>query len=192
MFDTSDMNLSPEELVAVEALISFNLIPPPGVVRDGKGYARWTEMGTIEAAHREDKVGSKGEQRVQFVAKIKIIPSSSSIPSSNVGKPKFERMLVNFGVLKGKQGAAGQGDIDTEKSMSARSIKKIRQLAVAVGLDLSAGTTNTILDALFPVEGSNASVLLGTKLALSISDCPAKASQYENNQNVDNFLRVEG
>lgn len=188
----SDMNLSPEETAAVDAMTSFNLIVPSSVGRDAKGYARWVEMGTVESANREDKPGNQGEQRTQFVAKIKIVPSGSSTPSDNVGKPKFERMLVNFGVLKGKAGAAGAGSADSERLMSAMSIKKIKQLAVAVGLDLSAGLTGTILDALFPVEGGNASVLIGTKLALSISDVKSKDPQYGNNQNIDNFLRVEG
>lgn len=188
----SDMNLTPEETAAVDALTSFNLIVPSSVGRDAKGYARWVEVGTVESATREDAPGSKGQVRTQFVAKVKIIPSGSTTPSDNVGKIKFERMLVNFGVLKGKQDAAGEGVVDDEKFMSARSVKKIKQLAVAVGLDLSAGLTGTILDALFPVEGGNASVLIGTKLALSISDVKSKDPQYGNNQNIDNFLRVEG
>lgn len=187
----SDMNLSPEETAAVDAMTSFNLIVPSTVARDGKGYARWNEIGTIESASREDQTGNHGEQRIQFTAKIKIVPSGGP-NNDNVGKTKYERMLVNFGVIKGKAGAEGSGDAGSEKIMSAMSIKKIKQLAVAAGLDLSAGVTGAILDALFPLENTTASLLLGMRLALSISDVASGNPKYGNNQNVDNFLKIEG
>jgi hypothetical protein len=187
----SDMNLTPEETAAAESLIGFNLQVPASVGRDGKGYARWNEIGVVEGAFREDKPGTEGQVRKQFTAKVKIVPAGAD--SINVGKVKLERMLVNFGALKGVKGAEGAGSLDDEKGMSARSIKKIKQLAVAAGLDLSAGVTGMVLDALFPIENTTPSVLLGTRLALSMSDGPnKKRPEYGNNQNVDNFLRIEG
>jgi len=185
----SDANLTPEEFAAAEAMVGFKLAIPTGATRNAKGYASWTETGVIDKAIRKDVVGQNGAQRVEFLAVVKIVPVG--IDSPNVGKQKWESMLVNYGALKGVAGSAGTGSIDNEKFMSARSLKKLKQLAAVVKLDLSGGLSPAILDAMFPEEGGKTSVLLGTKVAVIMSDSPSDSLQYGNNQNVDSFLRME-
>jgi hypothetical protein len=187
----SDMNLTPEELAASDSLSGFNL-QVPAIAEAGrkKGVARWTEYAVVEDAYREDAAGGEGQDRTVLILQAKVIPGGTD--DVNVGRVNSQFLRVNFGVLKGRTDTVGQGDINKEKTMTSMSMKKVKQLIVASGLDLSAGITGEVFNALFPIAANSAGgLLIGQRLTLGMKDdANRKAPSGANGQEVENFLRA--
>lgn len=185
-----DMNLTPEELAASDKLSGFSLqVPPVADAGRKKGIARWNEYAVVEDAYREDAPGAEGQDRTVLVLQTKIIPGGSE---TNVGRVSTSFLRVNFGVLKGREDTVGQGNLGSEKTMTSISMKKVKQLIVAVGVDLSAGITGETFDALFPVAGNSAAgLLVGQRLTLQFKDDSTRLNPSGgNNQEVENILRA--
>jgi hypothetical protein len=72
------------------------------------------------------------------------------------------------------------------------SMKKLKQLLVASGIGLSAGLSEQVVDAMFPL--TNGSVLIGKSLAVIMSDnnSPGKKYNGENSQEADQILIAPG
>lgn len=189
MASLSDMNLTPEELAASDKLSGFNLqVPMLAEAGRKKGISRWNEYAVVEDAYREDAPGGEGQDRTVMVLQVKVLPGADD--DVNVGRTNTTFMRVNFGVLKGRTDTVGQGDIGKEKTMCSMSMKKVKQLIVASGIDLSAGITAEVFDALFPIgANSKNGILVGQRLCLQMKDDAGRlAPSGANSQEVENFL----
>jgi hypothetical protein len=183
----SDLNFSPEELEAADKLVGFNLIVPKTAVVKGS-RSSWMEYVVVEEASREEKISSKGSQHTVFTLKAKVIPGPG-VESGNIGRYKTEWFRVNPGAMKGRTDTLGSASMAGQITMSALSLKKLRQIAAAAGLDLSVGLTNEVLNALFPEDGQ--SVLLGQKLAVTITeDSSKKDDKGESQQEFSAILKA--
>jgi hypothetical protein len=188
-----NMNLPVEILTEADGLLSggYNLAVPADAEADRKnGWARFTEYASVESAHREEVEGKEGQKRTNFVVSFKILPFNNS---PNGGKTKHDFNRLNFGALRGEQSAVGTGNLESEKKMSAMSLRKIKQLLTVAGVDLSAGLSGDLLAAFFPQQGTaddltDTSPLVGCKVAITISDNAGKQYQGANRQNLDTIL----
>lgn len=185
MLDNS-MNLTPAEEAAVAAMTSRNIKVPATATTNGT-TRRWTEIVVVEGGTFEEGLSNNGASHQIFVLKTKIVPGGAD---DNVGRWVNDFIRVNFAVIKGNKAAAGTNDPSKEASMSAMSLKKLKQLAVIAGFNLAGGLTVEMLNAMFTSDGS-ASVLAGRKIALLLSDNSAKQYNGESTQNVENFLKIE-
>lgn len=180
MFD--DLNFSPAELDAAEKLVGYNLrIPKSAVVKGSR--SSWLETVVVEEAVREDKESSSGAAHTVFSMKAKVIPGP--VESDNIGRYRTEYLRINQGALKGRTDTSGKNSPQNEAQMSAMSLKKLKQIAVAAGLDLSGGLTADVLNVLFPVRDTGVSVLSGSKLAVTVTNNNAK--QQPNGEDQQEF-----
>jgi len=182
----NDMQLTPDEEAAITAMTSRNIKIPDTATVNGT-VRRWTEVVVVEGAELKEGPSTKGATHHVFILKTKVVPGGSD---ANVGRWVTDFIRVNFSLIKGNAAAAGTNSPASELTMSSMNLKKLKQLAVVAGLDLSTGLTADILNALFPSDGS-ASLLAGTKLAISMSQNSLKLGPSgEPNQNIDNFLKL--
>ena len=121
----------------------------------------------MEDAHHE----VKGDHTI-FVLKVKVLPDSV-----NTGRVKTEFMRVNFPALK--DGPEGQ------RMMSIITIRKLKSIAEAAGLETSDGLTSDILSALFPAQGETDSILLGQRFVMTYADNSNKKRNDENQQDLE-------
>lgn len=191
----NEFNLDADVLAQYEKLASsgFNLLVPEGVARDNKQNARWQEAIVIESASRTKKTGNKGQDHTQIIVKSKVIGFGNS---ESVGKPYTIFLTLNFGAVEGK--GIGTNDQKNEVQMTAMSVKKMRGLLAASGIDTSAGIQSEVFDQCFPLADAQGnapqSAIAGQTVIISLVDKGAKKRENGggNQQDVEGILPYSG
>jgi len=186
----SDMNLTPDQLEQADAGAGWNLTVPEKARAGRKsGVARWMEFVQVTDAYRDDEVGGDGQQRLVLSLQYKVVAGGDS--PDNLDRTGTVFMRLNPGFVNAKrQEALGQGDPKKEGIMHAMTMKKLKQIMVAVGLPLNQGLSADVLDSLFPEPSrSVGGALRGRKLAFLMKDNEARKNPSgENQQEPENVL----
>ncbi len=180
-----DLSIPIELMKEAEDMLStkYNLKVPPGAEAARKnGYAQWPEVVQIDSAYREE-VEKNGNTHMVFAIKSSVLPSEGTV---NAGRnhPMFNR--INYAALS-------SGGDDGQRKMSLGSVHRLKQIAVAAGIDIEAtGLTGDILSTLFPVQGtaedmSEASPLVGKRFVISMRDNAGRKWKDENQQDTVAF-----
>jgi len=180
-----DLTIPKELMAEAEDMLnqSFNLKVPPGAEAQRKnGYAQWSEVIVIEDAHHE-VVEKNGNVHTVFSLKSKVLPAGDTV---NGGRSHTVFNRINYPAL-----AAG-GD-DGQRKMSLGSVHRLKQIAVAAGLDIEeTGLTGDILSTLFPLQGtatdmSGGSPIIAKRFVISVRDNANRKYNNENQQDTVAF-----
>ena len=182
------MSIPPEAVANADKSGGFLLLVPDHAERDNRGVTRWTETIVIESAKRSEVVGKDDQQNTVFTVKAKVLPTEGTV---NAGKTLMLWMRINFGALAGRTDTSGKKDAGKQRTMSNMSLKKLNQFARATGIDLSAGWTPEIFDALFPLDTAlnGESALDGQNLVVVMIESTRNG---KTNQEPESILAVEG
>lgn len=186
--DLSDMNLTPEELEQSDKGGGFNLkVPAKAELGRKKGIAQWTEYVVVEDAYRESAPGKEGQKRTLFTLSLSV--KAGGDEPENVDRKFSVFMRLNPGFMKGKIEDLGQGVARSETSMHTMSMKKVKQIMVAIGLPLTQGLTAEVVNAMFPTADESAnSVLIGRTFAVLMKDNAINQYNGANRQEADAIL----
>lgn len=179
-------------------------VPPDAEAKRNKGYARWPELFTVEKAYREVKETEGGATHVVFAVKGQIMPVGDT---KNGGRSFTAWNRCNYAAMAAVENALKSGNqeaIDAAKDdgqykMSRGAVKKLKQIAVVAGVDLTqTDLTGPLLQALFPLKDveENVSSLDGQTFKVSMLDNANRQWQEKNQQEIDawapNKVVVEG
>ncbi len=166
------------------------VVPPDAEKRRKKGYARWTEIVTVQKAYREAKLTDAGDTHMIYAVQCQIMPAGET---KNGGRSHTAFNRVNYEAI-----SAGDKE-DGQYKMSRGTVGKLRAIAVgAAEIDISTtGLTGEILTALFPLKDveDHTSPLVNRVLKVSFTDNENKkyppGPDAKNQQTIDAWAAVK-
>ncbi len=160
-------------------------VPPDAEKRRKKGYARWTEIVTVQKAYREAKLTEAGDTHMIYAVQCQIMPAGET---KNGGRSHTAFNRVNYDAIEAGDKENGQ------YKMSRGAVGKLRGVALAAGIDISTtGLTGEILTALFPLKDveDHTSPLAEKVFKVSFTDNENKKWQGNNKQTIDAWAPVK-
>lgn len=180
-----DLTIPKELMTEAEDMLnsSYNLrVPPAAEAARKNGYAQWSEVIVIEDAYHE--VAEKnGNVHTIFALKSRVLPAGNTV---NGGRSHTVFNRINYAAL-------AAGSEEGQRKMSLGSVHRLKQIAVAAGLDIeTTGLTGDILSTLFPLQGTADDMggnkpLVSRRFVVSIRDNANKKYNNENQQDTVAF-----